>query len=66
MVVKLNADGTVKSITPFMTGFLQNNNYVARPVDVMVMTDGSLLVSDDYNGAIYRVSHGSAKTAATK
>jgi len=66
VVVKLNPDGTVKSVTPFMTGFLQNNNYVARPVDVMVMTDGSLLVSDDYNGAIYRVSHGSAKTAATK
>ena len=64
VVVKLNPDGTVKSITPFMTGFLQNNNYVARPVDVMVMTDGSLLVSDDYNGAIYRVSHGSAKSAA--
>jgi glucose/arabinose dehydrogenase len=66
VVVKLNADGTVKSITPFMTGFLQNNNYVARPVDVMVMTDGSLLVSDDYNGAIYRVSYGDAKSAAKK
>lgn len=66
VVVKLNADGTVKSITPFMTGFLQNNNYVARPVDVMLMQDGSMLVSDDFNGAIYRVSHGSAKTAAKK
>ena len=66
VVVKLNKDGTVKSITPFMTGFLQNNNYVARPVDVLVLKDGSMLVSDDYNGAIYRVSYGNARTAATK
>jgi glucose/arabinose dehydrogenase len=28
-----------------------------RPVDVLVMRDGSLLVSDDYNGIIYRVSY---------
>jgi glucose/arabinose dehydrogenase len=32
----------------------------------MVMTDGSLLVSDDYNGAIYRVSYGNARSAAKK
>jgi glucose/arabinose dehydrogenase len=30
---------------------------------VTVMKDGSLLVSDDYNGAVYRVSHGNARTA---
>jgi glucose/arabinose dehydrogenase len=28
-----------------------------RPVDVLVMKDGSLLVSDDYNGILYRVSY---------
>ena len=28
-----------------------------RPVDVLVMQDGALLVSDDYNGIIYRVSY---------
>jgi glucose/arabinose dehydrogenase len=49
---------------PFVTGFLQNNNYVGRPVDVLVMKDGSLLVSDDYNGAVYRVSYGAQRTAA--
>jgi hypothetical protein len=42
---------------PFVTG--ENNNYLARPVDVLVLKDGSLLVSDDYNGAVYRVSYGS-------
>jgi glucose/arabinose dehydrogenase len=57
-VVYLNKDGTVKSQEPFMTGFLQNNEYIGRPVDVLVMPDGSLLVSDDRNGAVYRVSYG--------
>jgi glucose/arabinose dehydrogenase len=63
VLVKLNANGTVKSMTPFVTGFLQNNNYVARPADVLVMKDGSLLISDDFNGAVWRVSRDS-KVAA--
>ena len=58
VVVKLNADGTVKSVAPFITGFLENNNYLGRPVDVQVLKDGSMLVSDDYNGAIYRITYG--------
>jgi glucose/arabinose dehydrogenase len=58
-VVYLNADGTVRSQEPFMTGFLQNNEYVGRPVDLLNMPDGSLLVSDDRNGAVYRVTYGS-------
>ena len=62
-VVYLNKDGTVKSQEPFITGFLQNNNYIGRPVDVMNMPDGSMLVSDDYNGAVYRVSYGSKSVA---
>jgi glucose/arabinose dehydrogenase len=63
-VVKLNKDGTVKSVEPFLTGFLENNNYVGRPVDVMQMKDGSLLVSDDWNGAVYRITYGKQKVAA--
>jgi glucose/arabinose dehydrogenase len=57
-VVYLNKDGTVKAQEPFMTGFLQNNDYIGRPVDVQPMKDGSLLVSDDYDGAVYRISYG--------
>jgi glucose/arabinose dehydrogenase len=60
----LNRDGSVKSWTPFMTGFLQNNGYIGRPVDVQVMKDGALLVSDDFAGAVYRVSYGAARVAA--
>ena len=64
VVVKLNKDGTMKSMEPFITGFIENNNYIGRPVDVMQMKDGSLLVSDDYNGAVYRVTYGKQKVAA--
>lgn len=64
VVVKLNKDGTVKSMEPFITGFLEDNKYVGRPVDVMQMKDGSLLVSDDWNGAVYRVTYGKQKVAA--
>ena len=64
LVVKLNKDGTVKSTEPLITGFLENNSYIGRPVDVMQMKDGSLLVSDDWNGAVYRVTYGKPKVAA--
>jgi len=49
-----------KDIQPIVTGFLQSNNYVGRPVDVLQMNDGALLISDDYNGAVYRLSYGAA------
>jgi glucose/arabinose dehydrogenase len=64
LAVKLNKDGTVKSTEPFITGFLENNSYIGRPVDVMQMKDGSLLVSDDWNGAVYRVTYGKPRVAA--
>ncbi len=63
VVVRLNKDGTVKSVEPFMTGFLEDNKYVGRPVDVMLLKDGSLLVSDDWNGAVYRITYGKPKVA---
>ena len=64
--VTLNKDGSVKSFKPFLTGFLQNNGYVGRPVDVLVMKDGSLLISDDHAGAVYRVSYGAATKVAAR
>ena len=66
VVAKLNKDGTVKSVEPFLTGFLEDNKYVGRPVDVLQMKDGSLLVSDDWNGAIYRITYGKQKVADKK
>ncbi|OCK60831.1 sorbosone dehydrogenase [Bradyrhizobium sp. LMTR 3] len=63
VIAKLNKDGTMKSLEPFLTGFLEDNKYIGRPVDVLPMKDGSLLVSDDYNGAVYRITYGKQKTA---
>ncbi|MEH2537403.1 PQQ-dependent sugar dehydrogenase [Bradyrhizobium sp. AZCC 1699] len=63
VIAKLNKDGTMKSLEPFLTGFLEDNKYIGRPVDVLQMKDGSLLVSDDYNGAVYRITYGKQKTA---
>jgi glucose/arabinose dehydrogenase len=57
IVATLNQDGSVKSWEPFLTGFLQNNEYSGRPVDVQEMKDGSLLVSDDHAGAVYRITY---------
>ena len=49
--------GGISKMEPFLTGFVENNQYLGRPVDIMQMKDGSLLISDDHAGAIYRVSY---------
>jgi glucose/arabinose dehydrogenase len=64
LLVKLNKDGTVKSQEPFITGFLEDNKYIGRPVDILQLKDGSILVSDDWNGAVYRITYGKQKVAA--
>jgi glucose/arabinose dehydrogenase len=66
LLVRLNKDGTMKSTEPLISGFLEDNKYIGRPVDVLQLKDGSLLVSDDYNGAVYRVSYGKQKVADKK
>jgi len=56
MVTYLGPDGHVAGpSTPFAEGWNQNGHYLGRPVDVAVSWDGSLLVSDDLVGAIYRI-----------
>jgi glucose/arabinose dehydrogenase len=61
VVATLDKNGNVKSVKPFITGFIQDNKYVGRPADLEVMKDGSLLISDDYNGAVYRVTYTGAQ-----
>jgi glucose/arabinose dehydrogenase len=63
VVVSLNENGTVKSVDPFITGFIENNNYLGRPADLLVLKDGSMLISDDFNGAVYRVTYDGASVA---
>ncbi|WP_342117586.1 DUF7133 domain-containing protein [Pseudoduganella sp. OTU4001] len=47
----------VLSDTAFIDGFLQNEQVSGRPVDVAVMPDGSILVSDDHAHKVYRVTY---------
>ena len=57
VVLRFN-NGQPAGFEDFMTGFLVNNNrsHFGRLVGVAVHADGSLLVSDDTNGVIYRVA----------
>jgi glucose/arabinose dehydrogenase len=54
--VALSGDKPVKHEV-FAEGWLQGQTAWGRPVDVLVMPDGALLVSDDHAGAIYRISY---------
>ena len=49
--------GKAVSYETFASGWLQGEAVSGRPVDVLVLPDGSMLVSDDYGGAIYRISY---------
>lgn len=61
MMATLEGNKVVK-YEPFAEGWLQGNNDVlGRPVDVEIAKDGSLLISDDKNGAIYRVVYSGGK-----
>ncbi len=51
-------NGKAVSYEPFATGWMDNEKSWGRPVDLEVMPDGALLVSDDQAGAIYRISYG--------
>ena len=56
-VAKLNGND-IASYTTFAEGWLRpDHSVIGRPVDVQQMPDGALLVSDDYNGVVYRISY---------
>lgn len=58
MLVKLDAAGRqATSYEPFAEGWLQGQKPWGRPVCLLVLPDGSLLVSDDQNDAVYRISY---------
>jgi glucose/arabinose dehydrogenase len=59
VTVTVDPDGKHAKQTVFASGWIQGDRtYLGRPDDVIVASDGSLLVSDDYAGAIYRISYG--------
>jgi glucose/arabinose dehydrogenase len=55
-LVQLNNNRAV-SYKVFAEGWLQGNQAWGRPVDVLVMPDGALLVSDDEAGVVYRIRY---------
>ncbi len=59
MFTTLKADGTADKTEVFAEGWLdpESKQYRGRPVDVAQLPDGSLLVSDDFAGAIYRITY---------
>ena len=50
-------DGAPVSYEPFAEGWLQGEAVSGRPVDLLVLADGSMLVSDDLSGKLYRISY---------
>jgi glucose/arabinose dehydrogenase len=58
-VAQISDDGERAGLSPFMVGFHdpRENSFSGRPVDVLQMPDGALLVADEQNGAIYRISY---------
>jgi glucose/arabinose dehydrogenase len=50
-------DGNPVSYEVFAEGWLQGQSVAGRPVDLLVLADGSMLVSDDYAGKIYQIRY---------
>jgi glucose/arabinose dehydrogenase len=58
MFTSVKEDGTADKTEVFAEGWLTGDGeYLGRPVDVAVLNDGSLLVSDDFAGAVYRIAY---------
>jgi glucose/arabinose dehydrogenase len=59
MFTSMKADGSADKTEVFADGWLDGDTglYRGRPVDVAMMKDGSMLISDDFAGALYRVSY---------
>ncbi len=59
LFTSLKSDGTADKTEVFAEGWLDDATglYRGRPVDVAMMKDGSMLISDDFAGALYRVSY---------
>jgi glucose/arabinose dehydrogenase len=67
VLARTDASGKAK-IEPFLTGLLdkQKNEFYGRPVYLLQMKDGSMLVSDEQNGATYRITYGQQKVSSIR
>ena len=59
-IVRINVDPDGKNAkeTVFASGWIEGDRgYLGRPDDIILDKDGSILVADDWAGAIYRISY---------
>jgi len=54
--VKLDQDQAI-SYETFASGWLKDEQSLGRPADLLVLPDGSMLLSDDQNGVIYKITY---------
>ena len=57
MLAEIDDRNEVTRYKEFASGWLKGQAHWGRPVDIEMLTDGSLLVSDDFAGVIYRISY---------
>ena len=55
-LVKLDGNNAI-SYETFADGWMKDETTMGRPVDIAITNDGSMLVSDDHNGVIYRITY---------
>jgi|TARA_R100000501_G_scaffold5804_1_gene12732 Raf kinase inhibitor-like YbhB/YbcL family protein len=67
--IRFGEDGQAQSAEPFLTGFLQQiegeTAWTGRPTGLAFAPDGTMLVTDPENGALYRISYAGGNAAAT-
>jgi glucose/arabinose dehydrogenase len=59
-------DGVASSYQQFATGWLGGGEVSGRPVDLLILKDGSMLVSDDQSGKIYRITYSNTASEETR
>lgn len=64
--VTLTEDGKLRSRSPFITGWVVDEEAWGRPVDVLETPTGEVLISDDLAGVIYRVRYAGEAGAAAR
>lgn len=55
--MKLTDTGAYEGVEDFMTGFIKGNDALGRPVDIMIEPGGTIYVSDDRAGVVYRIAY---------
>ncbi len=62
-LVSIHFDGETPVVEDFIVGWLAEDETWSRPVDIVITDDGSMIISDDFGGALYRVTYeGVSKT----